>query len=230
MKFLQFSAAAKALGITEGELKVQVMSRERRPYVYVSNLYARCEEKDALPEWSLERFPDVQWELLERRTSGYGVTVGSTIQPYYVSGWVMLSKESANTIFSLKQTANLHNHYIGIHDSQEGFAHPLEVLGERVWVQTGDDGYEDFQAGMLTAEDVFVPVDEAPDNVDEIDPRKEKSLLRIVRALDVMANLPQRGAATSIQLQLEKLGFSGPNDDTIQKILKEARALLPDKT
>lgn len=63
----------------------------------------------------------------------------------------------------------------------------------------------------------------------EIDPRREKSLLRVIRALDTIAGLPKRGAATSVEKQIDELGFSGPNDETIRKILDEARALLPDK-
>ena len=58
--------------------------------------------------------------------------------------------------------------------------------------------------------------------------RREKSLLRIIRALDVMAKLPERGAAPVVELQLQELGFGGPSDETIRKVLAEARALEPD--
>lgn len=61
-------------------------------------------------------------------------------------------------------------------------------------------------------------------------PRERGSLLRVIRALDVMAKLPERGAAVGLLHQLEQLGFtSGPGDTTIRKTLEQARALEPDK-
>lgn len=58
--------------------------------------------------------------------------------------------------------------------------------------------------------------------------RERANLLRIIRALDVMANLPERGAATSVQAQIQALGFNGPGDDTVRDVLKAARALEAD--
>lgn len=62
-----------------------------------------------------------------------------------------------------------------------------------------------------------------------LEERERASLLRIIRALDVMAKLPQRGAATSIEAQLQKLGFSKPSEATIRKVIEQARALEPNK-
>lgn len=67
-----------------------------------------------------------------------------------------------------------------------------------------------------------------PDNK-PLDTRTRTTLLRVIRALDVMAKLPTRGAATSIEMQLQTLGFDGPKDATIRNLLDEARALEPDK-
>lgn len=64
---------------------------------------------------------------------------------------------------------------------------------------------------------------------DELTPKREKTLLRIIRALDVMANLPMRGPASSVLQQVEELGFNGPSDDTIREVLKAARELEPDR-
>jgi hypothetical protein len=62
-----------------------------------------------------------------------------------------------------------------------------------------------------------------------LDTRERTTLLRIIRALDVMASLPNRGAASSVQKQLEEIGFtSGPGNTTIRKTLEQARALDPD--
>lgn len=58
--------------------------------------------------------------------------------------------------------------------------------------------------------------------------KERNSLLRIIRALDVMAELPDRGPASSIVAQLQQLGFNGPSDDTIRKVISEARALEKD--
>lgn len=60
-----------------------------------------------------------------------------------------------------------------------------------------------------------------------LDPRERTSLLRIIRALDVMAELPDRGAATSIETQLQILGFDGPKDSAIRSAIEAARALEP---
>lgn len=63
----------------------------------------------------------------------------------------------------------------------------------------------------------------------ELTSKREKTLLRIIQALSVMAKLPERGAAGSVLQQVEELGFSGPSDDTIREVLKAARALEPDR-
>jgi hypothetical protein len=64
---------------------------------------------------------------------------------------------------------------------------------------------------------------------DELTPKREKTLLRIIRALGVMAKLPERGAASSVMKQMEELGFNGPFEDTIREVLKAARALEPER-
>ena len=64
---------------------------------------------------------------------------------------------------------------------------------------------------------------------DSVGTRRLNSYLRIIRALAVMAKLPERGAAMSVQSELETLGFTSPKDTTIRDILAEARGLAPDK-
>lgn len=58
--------------------------------------------------------------------------------------------------------------------------------------------------------------------------RERTTLLKIIRALDVMAKLPVRGAAASVERQLQELGFDGPKDATIRSVLKDARDLDTD--
>lgn len=60
------------------------------------------------------------------------------------------------------------------------------------------------------------------------DLRERNTLLRIIRALDVMAKLPRRGATASVEAQLQTMGFSNPKEATIRKLLEEARALETD--
>lgn len=69
----------------------------------------------------------------------------------------------------------------------------------------------------------------SPDRKESIDARERSSLLRLIRALSVMAKLPARGAVTSIQAQLQELGFNNPAEATIRKLISEAGALEPDK-
>lgn len=64
--------------------------------------------------------------------------------------------------------------------------------------------------------------------VGTLDPRERTSLLRIIRALDVMAKLP-KAAASSIEAQLHAIGFNGPGDTTIRNVIEQARALEPDE-
>jgi hypothetical protein len=63
----------------------------------------------------------------------------------------------------------------------------------------------------------------------KLDARERNTLLRIIRALDVMAGLPQRGAATPVEVQLQTMGFDNPKEATIRKLLEETRALETDR-
>lgn len=55
--------------------------------------------------------------------------------------------------------------------------------------------------------------------------RERNSLLRIIRALGVMAKLPERGAASSIVAQLHALGCNSPGEATVRKLLSDARQM-----
>lgn len=60
-----------------------------------------------------------------------------------------------------------------------------------------------------------------------LNPRERNNFLRIIRALDVMAKLPQRGCSTSILTQLQEMGFDGPREDKVRAVIDEARKLDP---
>lgn len=68
----------------------------------------------------------------------------------------------------------------------------------------------------------------APDQATSVDARERKNMLRVIRALEGMAKLPARGATTSVEAQLQQLGFDGPKEATIRKLLDQARALEAD--
>lgn len=59
--------------------------------------------------------------------------------------------------------------------------------------------------------------------------RERKNLLRIIRALDVMADLPVRGAAVSVAKQLVLLGFDSPKEGAVGRVLVSARELSQDE-
>lgn len=61
------------------------------------------------------------------------------------------------------------------------------------------------------------------------DPRERASYQRIASALAKMANLPDRGAASSVFKQLQAMGFTGPAESTIRNVLEQARGLEPDE-
>ena len=59
-------------------------------------------------------------------------------------------------------------------------------------------------------------------------PKREKTLLRIIRALDALAELPERGAATEVVAKLQGLMFQSPGDDTVRDVIAQARNLEAD--
>lgn len=91
----------------------------------------------------------------------------------------------------------------------------------------GDLQFKIADVEMLREARNALPTDSAPHK--PLDERERASLLRIIRALDVMAKLPKRGAATPIEKQLQELGFDKPGEATIRKAIDDARALEPDK-
>lgn len=98
----------------------------------------------------------------------------------------------------------------------------------RAWAESLPHPF-DFPEGFPEAtpkcdtEDAKKPAKERP-----LGERERVTLLRIIRALDVMAELPERGPTTSILTQLQQLGFSSPAEDTIRKTITAARELEAD--
>ena len=59
--------------------------------------------------------------------------------------------------------------------------------------------------------------------------REANSMLRVISALAVMAKLPDRGGVASVDAQLTDLGFDGPKEKTIRRLLEDARENTPAK-
>ena len=59
----------------------------------------------------------------------------------------------------------------------------------------------------------------------EMKTRERNNLLRVIRALAEMNQIPTKGYAESIRTKLETLGLSAPSDDTIRKAIEDSRAL-----
>lgn len=87
-----------------------------------------------------------------------------------------------------------------------------------------------FESALFLRSDVtrMLEASRPSDETKQIDERERASMLRIIRALDAMANLPKRGAATSVEAQLQILGFLKPSEATIRNVIEKARRLEPD--
>ncbi len=57
----------------------------------------------------------------------------------------------------------------------------------------------------------------------KVDPRERKSMLRIIHALSIVAEIKDRAYAKKKSVELEKLGYQSPSERTIRDIIKEAR-------
>ena len=109
-----------------------------------------------------------------------------------------------------------------------------------LWLATPDHPYvlridDDQQAqrgvyptGLVVLGHVDLPAITAPSPDAPLSSRERGNLLRVIRALDSMAKLPSRGAAPSIEKQLQELGFTSPKESTIRGIIDEARRLNPE--
>jgi hypothetical protein len=66
---------------------------------------------------------------------------------------------------------------------------------------------------------------EAPATEDEKPLREPErgNWLAIIHALAVLAKLPPRGATSSVERQLQELGYDTPKERTIRDVLNEAR-------
>lgn len=245
-EFVDLASKAKELAISEAILRSRVLSEKLFCFVFISNQTARGTQESFLPAWSGEEFPLCDWvdygspwksdgkyHALTKAGGRYfdGEPMAHSHPEYLVTGWVALDPFAAREVLTKKHAVDLQDHWVWVFgqlpDTSKG-AIPLCLRGQSEWIKEGDSGYDEIRGPRIEPTDLYFPSRIESKEIDAaMDPRREKSLLRVIRALDAMNKLPARGAAGSILLQLEQLGFSGPDEETVRKIIKEARSLNP---
>jgi hypothetical protein len=224
-EFLPIDDAAKVLGISSRLMQSRLMDGRYTAFISVSDLRVVVEGPcRVLPPFDPDLFPDVIWTYLGIQPTD-DLDPGSQEAPHYaLSGWVAVTPDSARKVGYSKVVG------VGALNLQV-VAWP--AIGEHKKIAVKAPGFDVIFAKGLTLESLHVStrqLREARTTDQGLDPRERRSLLRIIRALDVMAQLPPRGAASSVESQIQQLGFAGPGEETIRKLIDEARALAPDKS
>ena len=98
------------------------------------------------------------------------------------------------------------------------------------WDSPGESTANTSGNGQLERQAIGTPpsVPSGPDVYKPLFPKREKTLLRIIRALDALAELPERGAAAEVVAKLQGLQFQSPGDDTVREVIAQARSLEVD--
>jgi hypothetical protein len=189
------------------------LSLGKNPAVVTADAMSMSGESYFPEAWTLSAFPK---EYARRRALvGRAVTAGDLPLAKYedVNGWRSTSRPdqflawAANTFDTLPQE----------------LVEQVTARGKRVTDLKTVTAERDALAARVAELGVAAnapQTDERP-----VDERERTSLLRVIRALDVTAKLPERGAASSVEKQLQELGFDGPHEATIRKIIRDARAL-----
>ena len=155
-----------------------------------------------------------------------GETEGCAPTTHILRGYFFLEKEYALRFidnFGESLSLSMHHSRASLSDRDDHSCFVLEdVLLRTLWFLASD--LDALTEDKSPGHEKIVPV-----QMDgEMTPKREKTLLRIIRALDALAELPERGATIEICTKLEGLGFDGPRDDTVREVLKAARALDSD--
>jgi hypothetical protein len=237
--FIDLAGKAKELKVSESVLRGRILSGAIDCYVFLRER-AEATQETFLPLWTFETHPHVRWRDLGAKVDPSGTYEHGTreilagrrrVTPcpaYEITGWVRLSGEFIAEVFTSNSEVSLQDWHVAV-DQWVGESYvPVRVTGDCTFIY--EEGYVTTCQKVRVEDVMFLVGDGAPkqEERDNLDPRREKSLLRVIRALDVMAKLPKRGAATPVEKQLQELGFVGPNDETVRAILDEARELKPD--
>ncbi len=223
----------KQLGMTDSQFRQSLLNQQHEIFVYVADEWCQGTQDEFLPAWDADSFPLVTW--VDRGSPPHFVDANGRrdlsgarlpLVNYTVSGWVRIPRDAVAASLAHREPLELRGVLIGIEGGDGELVASLNTLGDRRYIQS--EGFHDWRGTFVEVEDLRFRSTTACSATPEVDPRTERSLLRVIRALADMANIPQRGGANAIQLQLEQLGFTSPNDDTIRSILKRARAIQAD--
>ncbi|MGH8110460.1 MAG: hypothetical protein ACREPL_00745 [Rhodanobacteraceae bacterium] len=223
-EFLRFGEAVKGPRGDEEALR-QAIIFHRLP-VYVELNGSECElhlKTEAFPKegsnafscwYDVSCFSDDPHETVKD-----GPFKGYFLAQYALTGWFRVQTESATEIARE-------------HGGEARFIRVEAEYTDGSIARFSLDRSTSLQDLWLRSDDIdklmAAPPQPVEPNCKPLDARERANALRVIRALAVMANMPDRGAAPSIEKQLQVLGFNGPRDATIRKLLGEARALEPD--
>lgn len=110
-----------------------------------------------------------------------------------------------------------------------GVEHRVILADFRAWGEALSEPFifpDQFPRADPVVSETFGPIGEPKEAPMRSDARE--NLLRVIRALYEKANFRDHEAVSDVVQMLESLGFNGPKEDTVRKLLKEARDMQPD--
>lgn len=225
-EFLPIDDAAKELGISPGRIRARLLEGHYIAFVCVAQEYAVATQDEFLPAWEPSEFPSTQWR--DFGTNKSDQRNGTLRVSYRITGWLALHPNELAKILSTGGIA-LYGQWVYVprqlNSNPDNFV-PVQIVDQRY--QPQDDG------PILGESSIYLSMSNArtQDGVAKVGEKtlstKERSTwLRIIDALAVIAKIPDRGGAISVEKQIQELGYDGPIDDTIRGILSEARLQRP---
>lgn len=245
-EFLDWKTSAERRGITVQTLKARVLDGKAWAFVYLSNQIALGTQENFLPPWSDEESPFLQWEDYGSATDippdpkGFfdefelryilGKRTKLSRPIYRLKGWVLLGSGTIAQILTSKREIGLKALWVRVYIRNVQYAIPLQLprgsedgslIDEKLEPKIGQDDI----CFIHRLESVDMKKTDSQEHEAPMSTRERNNLLRIIRALAVMSQLPERGYPASIQAQLVALDMTAPSDDTIRKVIEMARAL-----
>lgn len=237
--FLDLSAKAKELGVSEAVLKAQCLSGDHIAFIYITSERATGTQTEFLPPWEDHAFPFVHWDDFGSHlspASGRGKELGKSPDPeYVVTGWVALPMYLSGRLLAKKEDCNLHDEWVWIIDSSFSEVCPVRIRVNSVWIREDDSGF--YQSRLnISPSDIYFVSEHSAAKDGSTDARPEPKLrsdaretyAKIIGALWMKAHdsggpgkLSQDPytAAKSLEQALSAKGVPSPSADTIGRIL-----------
>lgn len=147
---------------------------------------------------------------------------------YTLTGWFLLSPTYAGHVAFDHPVAYRGAAHVAVSTSDESeTSDKPEEPGATHWFDVGVNAALKDLWFRSTDIDLMASPTLTKVNNDAVSTREANSMLRIISALAVMAKLPERGGAASVEAQLIELGFDGPKEATVRRLLVEARENTP---